>query len=148
VLGLINELVAAEQAAMDAQVAEVQQQRLIGLLLAGLLLAVVSVTSARRLRRGQNELVEAQRQLDGARATAEAAAARAEHLLTDMQAAEASYRTVFEGIDDAIVLADATRLPFRDGLFGIVTSVYLFHELPRPARKMLRSTASNFSLIQ
>jgi ubiquinone/menaquinone biosynthesis C-methylase UbiE len=37
--------------------------------------------------------------------------------------------------DVSFVAENAESIPFRDELFGIVTCVYLFHELPRPARR-------------
>jgi ubiquinone/menaquinone biosynthesis C-methylase UbiE len=37
--------------------------------------------------------------------------------------------------DVSFVAENAEAIPFRDELFGIVTCVYLFHELPRPARR-------------
>lgn len=37
--------------------------------------------------------------------------------------------------DVSFVAENAESVPFRDELFGIVTCVYLFHELPRPARR-------------
>jgi len=43
--------------------------------------------------------------------------------------------------DVSFVAENAEHLPFRDGHFGIVTSVYLFHELPRPARRRVLAEA-------
>ncbi len=37
--------------------------------------------------------------------------------------------------DVSLVAENAERLPFRNGYFDIVTSVHLFHELPRPSRR-------------
>ncbi|MGE0789906.1 MAG: class I SAM-dependent methyltransferase [Sandaracinaceae bacterium] len=37
--------------------------------------------------------------------------------------------------DVSIVAENAESMPFADGLFDVVTSVYLFHELPRAARR-------------
>jgi len=45
-------------------------------------------------------------------------------------------RTVLGGVPDVSLVAEnAERLPFRSGHFDIVTSVYLFHELPHAARR-------------
>ena len=45
-------------------------------------------------------------------------------------------RTVLEDVADVSLVAEnAERMPFRDGYFAVVSSVYLFHELPRPARR-------------
>ncbi|MCC6628432.1 MAG: PAS domain S-box protein [Chloroflexi bacterium] len=106
-LALIDRLVAAEEAAAQAHLAVAQQQRLVGLLAGGALLVAVALTSARRLRQGQTQLDEALTQLDTARAAAETSAARAERLLIDARAAQARYGALFEGIDDAIVVAGA-----------------------------------------
>jgi ubiquinone/menaquinone biosynthesis C-methylase UbiE len=35
----------------------------------------------------------------------------------------------------ALVADDAAQMPWRDGLFDVLTSVYLFHELPRAVRR-------------
>jgi ubiquinone/menaquinone biosynthesis C-methylase UbiE len=35
----------------------------------------------------------------------------------------------------SLVAENAEKLPFRDAYFDVVTSTYLFHELPRPARR-------------
>ncbi len=43
--------------------------------------------------------------------------------------------------DVSFVAENAEQLPFRDGHFGVVTSVYLFHELPRPARRRVLAEA-------
>jgi ubiquinone/menaquinone biosynthesis C-methylase UbiE len=43
--------------------------------------------------------------------------------------------------DVSFVAENAEHLPFRDGYFGVVTSVYLFHELPRPARRRVLAEA-------
>lgn len=43
--------------------------------------------------------------------------------------------------DVSFVAENAEQLPFRDCHFGIVTSVYLFHELPRPARRRVLAEA-------
>ena len=43
--------------------------------------------------------------------------------------------------DVSFVAENAERLPFRDAHFGIVTCVYLFHELPRPARRRVLAEA-------
>jgi ubiquinone/menaquinone biosynthesis C-methylase UbiE len=48
--------------------------------------------------------------------------------------------------DVSLVAENAERLPFRDDYFGVVTSVYLFHELPRPARR--RVLAEAFRVLQ
>ena len=48
--------------------------------------------------------------------------------------------------DVSFVAENAEQLPFRDGYFAIVTSVYLFHELPRPARR--RVLAEAFRVLQ
>jgi ubiquinone/menaquinone biosynthesis C-methylase UbiE len=48
--------------------------------------------------------------------------------------------------DVSFVAENAEQLPFRDGHFGIVTSVYLFHELPRPARR--RVLAETFRVLE
>jgi ubiquinone/menaquinone biosynthesis C-methylase UbiE len=39
--------------------------------------------------------------------------------------------------DVSLVAENAERLPFRAGYFDVVTSVFLFHELPRSARRMV-----------
>jgi ubiquinone/menaquinone biosynthesis C-methylase UbiE len=45
-------------------------------------------------------------------------------------------RTRLAGVTDAsIVVENAESLPFRDGYFDAVVSVYLFHELPKAARR-------------
>jgi ubiquinone/menaquinone biosynthesis C-methylase UbiE len=45
-------------------------------------------------------------------------------------------RNVLHGVADvSLVVENAERLPFRHGYFDVLTSVYLFHELPRPARR-------------
>ena len=45
-------------------------------------------------------------------------------------------RRVLADVPDVSLVADnAERLPFRSGYFDVVTSVFLFHELPRPARR-------------
>ena len=45
-------------------------------------------------------------------------------------------RRVLADVPDASLVAEnAERLPFRSGHFGVVTSVYLFHELPRAVRR-------------
>jgi len=45
-------------------------------------------------------------------------------------------RRVLADVADVSLVADnAERLPFRSGYFDVVTSVFLFHELPRPARR-------------
>lgn len=106
-LALVDRLVAAEEAAAQAHLTAAQQQRLVGLLVGGALLVAVALTSARRLRQGQTQLDEALTQLDTARAAAETSAARAERLLVDARAAQARYGALFEGIDDAIVVAGA-----------------------------------------
>ena len=54
--------------------------------------------------------------------------------------------TLAEVPDVSFVAENAEHLPFRDGYFGIVTSVYLFHELPRPARR--RVLAEAFRVLQ
>ena len=43
--------------------------------------------------------------------------------------------------DVSFVAENAEHLPFRDEHFGIVTSVYLFHELPRSARRRVLAEA-------
>ena len=44
-------------------------------------------------------------------------------------------REVLAGVPDVSLLAeDAEQLPFRDGHFDVVTSCFLFHELPRATR--------------
>lgn len=43
--------------------------------------------------------------------------------------------------DVSFVAENAEQLPFRDGHFDVVTSVYLFHELPRPARRRVIAEA-------
>jgi ubiquinone/menaquinone biosynthesis C-methylase UbiE len=48
--------------------------------------------------------------------------------------------------DVSFVAENAEQLPFRDAYFGAVTSVYLFHELPRPARR--RVLAEAFRVLQ
>ncbi len=48
--------------------------------------------------------------------------------------------------DVSFFTENAERLPFRDGYFGILTSVYLFHELPRPARR--RVIAEAYRVLQ
>jgi len=43
---------------------------------------------------------------------------------------------VLDGVDDVSLVAEnAESMPFRDGFFDAITSVYLFHELPRRARR-------------
>jgi ubiquinone/menaquinone biosynthesis C-methylase UbiE len=45
-------------------------------------------------------------------------------------------RTNLSGVPDVTLTAEnAEALPYRDGYFDIVSSVYLFHELPRSARR-------------
>ncbi len=45
-------------------------------------------------------------------------------------------RRVLADVPDVSLIAEnAERLPFRSGYFDVVTSVFLFHELPRPARR-------------
>ena len=45
-------------------------------------------------------------------------------------------RDVLEDVDDVSLVAEnAESMPFRDGYFDVATSVYLFHELPRRARR-------------
>jgi ubiquinone/menaquinone biosynthesis C-methylase UbiE len=45
-------------------------------------------------------------------------------------------REQLSGIEHLSLVADnAERMPFRDGYFDAVTSVYLFHELPKKARR-------------
>ena len=48
--------------------------------------------------------------------------------------------------DVSFVAENAEHLPFRDEHFGILTSVYLFHELPRSARR--RVLAEAFRVLQ
>jgi ubiquinone/menaquinone biosynthesis C-methylase UbiE len=49
---------------------------------------------------------------------------------------ETARRNLQDVAPDARLLAEnAEDLPFRDGCFDVVTSVYLFHELPRNARR-------------
>jgi ubiquinone/menaquinone biosynthesis C-methylase UbiE len=43
--------------------------------------------------------------------------------------------TLDEVPDVSLVAENAERMPFADGLFDVVTSVYLFHELPKNARR-------------
>jgi len=43
--------------------------------------------------------------------------------------------------DVSFLAENAEQLPFKDGHFGIVTSVYLFHELPRRARRQVIAEA-------
>ncbi len=51
-------------------------------------------------------------------------------------------RTVLTGVSDVSLVAEnAERMPFRDEHFSILTSVYLFHELPRPARRRVLAEA-------
>lgn len=54
--------------------------------------------------------------------------------------------TLADVADVSFVAENAEQLPFRDDYFGIVTSVYLFHELPRPARR--RVLAEAFRVLQ
>ena len=45
-------------------------------------------------------------------------------------------RELLADVEDLSLVADnAEAMPFRDGTFDIVTSVHLFHELPRDARR-------------
>jgi ubiquinone/menaquinone biosynthesis C-methylase UbiE len=44
-------------------------------------------------------------------------------------------RVLADVSDVSLVAENAERLPFRSGHFDVVTSVYLFHELPRAARR-------------
>jgi len=55
-----------------------------------------------------------------------------------LQVARASLAAV---PDVSFVAENAEYLPFRDSHFGIVTSVYLFHELPRSARRRVLAEA-------
>lgn len=55
-----------------------------------------------------------------------------------LQAARAALADV---PDVSFVAENAEHLPFRDGHFGVVTSVYLFHELPRAARRRVLAEA-------
>jgi ubiquinone/menaquinone biosynthesis C-methylase UbiE len=48
---------------------------------------------------------------------------------------EARERLGTLGADVSIVAENAESMPFKDGLFDVVTSTYLFHELPRRARR-------------
>ncbi len=51
-------------------------------------------------------------------------------------------RSVLAAVPDVSLVAEnAERMPFRDDHFEIVTSVYLFHELPRPARRRVLAEA-------
>ncbi|HJL20386.1 MAG TPA: methyltransferase domain-containing protein [Sandaracinaceae bacterium LLY-WYZ-13_1] len=43
--------------------------------------------------------------------------------------------TLEDVADVSLVAENAERMPFSDGLFDVVTSVYLFHELPKNARR-------------
>jgi ubiquinone/menaquinone biosynthesis C-methylase UbiE len=43
--------------------------------------------------------------------------------------------TLSEVADVSLVAENAEHMPFADGLFDVVTSVYLFHELPKNARR-------------
>jgi ubiquinone/menaquinone biosynthesis C-methylase UbiE len=44
-------------------------------------------------------------------------------------------RLAAAGVGAALAVENAERLPFADGAFDVATSVYLLHELPRPARR-------------
>jgi ubiquinone/menaquinone biosynthesis C-methylase UbiE len=50
-------------------------------------------------------------------------------------------RTLAAVADVSFVAENAECLPFRDAHFGILTCVYLFHELPRPARRRVLAEA-------
>lgn len=50
-------------------------------------------------------------------------------------------RTMADVADVSFVAENAERLPFRDAHFGILTCVYLFHELPRSARRRVLAEA-------
>ncbi len=45
--------------------------------------------------------------------------------------------TLAEVPDVSLVAENAEHMPFADGLFDVVTSVYLFHELPKNARRQV-----------
>lgn len=56
-------------------------------------------------------------------------------------------RELLAGVDNVAVLAEnAESLPFVDNHFDVVTSVYLFHELPLPARR--RVLAEMFRVLR
>jgi ubiquinone/menaquinone biosynthesis C-methylase UbiE len=51
-------------------------------------------------------------------------------------------RDVLAGVDDVSLVAEnAERLPFRDDYVGVVVSVFVFHELPRAARRRVLAEA-------
>lgn len=51
-------------------------------------------------------------------------------------------RALLADVPEVTLLADdAEALPFRDGLFDVVTSVFLFHELPRDVRRRVLGEA-------
>ncbi len=58
-----------------------------------------------------------------------------------------SARELFADVPEVALLAEnAEALPFRDDYFDIVTSVYMFHELPRNARR--RAVAEMFRVLR
>jgi ubiquinone/menaquinone biosynthesis C-methylase UbiE len=48
---------------------------------------------------------------------------------------EVAQRTADEKLDISFVVENAEEMPFKDESFDVVTSVYLFHELPKNARR-------------
>src|SRR5262249_13840517 len=52
-------------------------------------------------------------------------------------------RELLRDVEDVSLIAEnAEQLPFVDGYFDVVTSVFLFHELPRAARRRVLAEAA------
>lgn len=52
---------------------------------------------------------------------------------------EAAQRAAREDLDISFVVENAEQMPFKDDYFDVVSSVYLFHELPKNARRRVFS---------
>ncbi len=48
---------------------------------------------------------------------------------------DVAQRAAHENLDISFIVENAEEMPFKDGSFDVITSVYLFHELPRNARR-------------